>query len=148
MRTGLVDRPIDGAALLAEVANVANGASLLFLGTVRDVNEGRPVSGIEYSAYASMAEKELARIVSEAALRFETEDIVVEHRLGELTLGDASVVIAVAHPRRAAAFDAARYVIEQIKLRVPIWKLEHYRDGTREWVDPTARPAAGSVRAR
>lgn len=142
MRTALVDRRIDSAALLAEVANVANGASVLFVGTVRDVNEGRAVSGIGYSAYASMAEKELECIARETALRFETEDIVIEHRLGELALGDASVVIAVAHPRRAAAFDAARHVIEQIKIRVPIWKLEHYRDGTREWVDPTAKPVA------
>ena len=146
MRTALVNRAIDSAALLAEVANVANGAAVLFVGTVRDVNEGRPVSGIEYSAYASMAELELERIARETALRFETDDIVVEHRLGELALGDASVVIAVAHQRRAAAFDAARHVIEQIKIRVPIWKLEHYRDGTREWVDPTVNPTAAGVR--
>ena len=65
-----------------------------------------------------------------------------EHRVGSLTLRDVSVAIAVAHPRRAGAFDAARYVIEQIKIRLPIWKLEHYADGSREWVDPTrtARP--------
>lgn len=142
MRTALVERAIDTTALVAEVADASNGATVLFVGTVRDMNDGRAVSGIEYSAYASMASLELDRIAGEAAKKFGTSDIVIEHRVGELSLGDASVAIAVAHPRRAAAFDAARHVIEQIKQRVPIWKLEHYRDGTREWVDPTASPAA------
>ena len=135
MRTRLVDDPIDAAVLLAEVERHANGATVLFLGTVRDINDGRVVSGIEYSAYRSMAERELAAIVGEASRRFGTDDIVVEHRLGELELGECSVAVAAAHPRRAAAFDAARYVVEELKRRVPIWKLEHYADGTREWVN-------------
>ena len=135
MRIRLVDAEIDAAALVAEVARNANGATVLFLGTVRDVNEGRAVSGIEYTAYRSMAERELAAIVAEASRRFGTDDIVVEHRLGQLALGECSVAVAAAHPRRAAAFDAARYVVEELKRRVPIWKLEHYVDGTREWVN-------------
>jgi molybdopterin synthase catalytic subunit len=134
MRATLTDQPIDTAALVAEVARGANGATLLFIGTVRDVNDDRPVTGIEYSAYRSMAEREMADIVREASDKFGTSDIIVEHRLGELTVGDASVAIAVAHPRRGAAYDASRYVIEQLKKRVPIWKLELYVDGTREWV--------------
>ena len=142
MRASLVTRPIDGAALLAEVAHVRNGASILFVGTVREVNEGRAVTGIDYRAYEAMAERELQAIVGQAAERFDTADVVVEHRLGTLALGEASVVIAVAHPRRAAAFDAARFVIEEVKRRVPIWKREHYADGTREWVDPTATAGA------
>jgi molybdopterin synthase catalytic subunit len=145
MRSALVHRPIDPAALLAEVSAPANGASILFLGTVRELNEGRGVTGIDYSAYAGMAERELGAIVAEAAARHGTSSIVVEHRVGTLAVGEPSVVIAVAHPHRAAAFDAARFVIEEIKRRVPIWKREHYVDGTREWVDPTggrgARPA-------
>lgn len=135
MRTALVDGPLDAAALTAEVARAANGATVLFVGTVRDINAGRSVTGIEYAAYRSMAERELGEIASEAAARFGTMDIVVEHRLGHLALGDASVVVAVAHPHRAPAFDAARYIVEQLKHRVPIWKLELYVDGTREWVD-------------
>src|SRR5581483_10816995 len=98
MRAALVNRPIDAAALSAEVARVGNGATLLFIGAVRDVNDGRGVTGIEYSAYDSMAQRELADIVHEAARQFGTDDIVVEHRLGALELGEASVVIAVAHP--------------------------------------------------
>jgi molybdopterin synthase catalytic subunit len=143
MRTALVERPIDLDALIAEVAQHANGATLLFVGTVRDVNNGRAITGMDYSAYASMAERELADIAGEAASKFATTDIVVEHRIGTLALGDASVAIAVAHPHRAEAYDASRYVIEQLKQRVPIWKLEHYTDGTREWVGAHTR-ARGS----
>ena len=147
MRTAIVRRPIDAAALLAEVARHANGATVLFVGTVREVNEGRAVLGIEYEAYTEMAERELAAIAAESAERFRTDDVVVEHRLGRLGLGEASVAIAVAHPRRAQAYDASRWVIEAIKCRVPIWKREHYADGTREWVDPTRpQPAASSPR--
>ena len=146
MRSTLTDGPIDTAALVAEVARAANGATLLFIGTVRDVNDGRPVTGIEYSAYRSMAQREMADIVREASERFDTADIVVEHRLGELTLGDASVAIAVAHPRRGGAYDASRYVIEQLKKRVPIWKLELYVDGTREWVGAAGQRVAEPVK--
>lgn len=138
MRAALVTRPIDPAALLAEVSRVANGAATLFVGTVRDLADGRPVTGLDYRAYEAMAREELERIAADAAARFGTPDLVVEHRHGPLELGEVAVAIAAAHPHRAPTFDAARYVIEQIKLRVPIWKRERYADGTREWVDPTA----------
>jgi molybdopterin synthase catalytic subunit len=137
--SALVDQPIDIAALLAKVARHANGATVLFIGTVRDVNDGRSVSGMEYTAYHAMAERELTDIAREARERFGSDDIAIEHRLGTLDLGDASVAIAVAHPHRGAAYDASRFVIEQLKQRVPIWKREHYVDGSREWVN-----AAGS----
>lgn len=137
MRAAIVRTPLDPTSLLAEVASVANGASILFVGTVRRVNDGRAVSGIEYAAYEGMAARELESIVSEAASRFGTHAIVVEHRIGRLGLGEASVVIAVGHPHRAAAYEASRFVIEELKRRVPIWKREEYVDGTREWVDST-----------
>jgi molybdopterin synthase catalytic subunit len=137
MRTAIVDHVLDPAALLAEVADTASGASTLFVGTVRRTNVGRAVTGIDYSAYGAMAERELASIVAEAVAEFGTERIVVEHRIGTLTLGEASIIIAVSHERRAGAMDTQRFLIEQIKKRVPIWKREHYADGTREWVDPT-----------
>ena len=147
MRTAIVDHPIDHASIIDEVGKHANGATLLFLGTVRELNDGRAVSGMEYSAYRGMAERELADIVREAAERFGSDDIVVEHRIGALRLGDASVAIAVAHPHRGAAYDASRYVIEQLKARVPIWKLEHYVDGSREWVNAgTGVPQAEASR--
>ena len=139
MRAALVRDPIDPAALLAEVASTANGATILFLGTVRETNEGRTVSGIEYAAYERMAIRELEAIVTEASSRFGTDDVAVEHRVGRLALGETSVAIAVGHPHRAQAYDASRFIIEEIKRRVPIWKREEYVDGTREWIDPTAR---------
>lgn len=142
--TRLVRDPIDPTALLRAVANPANGAVLLFLGVVREVNDGRAVTGIEYSAYESMAARELANIAAEASERFGTPGVAIEHRLGELALEEASVAIVVAHPRRDGAYAASRWMIEELKRRVPIWKLEHYADGTREWVDPT-RVAAASV---
>ena len=145
MRASLVDRTLDPATLLAEVSAPGNGAAILFVGTVREVNDGRGVTGIDYSAYAAMAQRELDAIVAEAATRHGTPHVVVEHRLGTLAVGEASVAIAVAHPRRAVAYEASRFVIEEIKRRVPIWKREHYVDGTREWVDPTA---AASSEAR
>ena len=146
MRAALVSRPIEAQALLREIASEGHGATSLFLGTVRDVNEGRAVIGIEYAAYESMAAAELSRIAAEAAQRFGTSALVVEHRTGELGLGDVSVAIAVAHAHRSPALDATRYVIEQLKQRVPIWKREQYADGTREWIDPTA-PLASAGRS-
>lgn len=147
MRSAIVDRPLDAAALLAEVASPASGASTLFVGTVRRANAGKEVTGIDYSAYGPMAESELAAIVAEAGERFGTDRIAVEHRVGTLALGEASIVIAVSHARRAAAMDAQRHLIEEIKRRVPVWKREHYTDGTREWVDPTAAAPARAAGA-
>jgi molybdopterin synthase catalytic subunit len=141
LRTAIVDHAIDSAALLAEVAHPSTGATALFVGTVREVNLGRPVIGIDYAAYAEMAERELSAIAREVAERFPPLRLAVEHRTGTLGLGDISIVIAAAHPHRGPAMDAMREIIEAVKVRVPIWKREHYADGTREWVDPTATPA-------
>ncbi len=134
MRTAIVTRAIDTSALLDEVAGTRHGATVLFLGTVREVNDGTAVTALDYEAYGPMAERELADIVSEAAERWSTRDIVVEHRTGALALGDVSVAIAVAHPHRGEAYEASRYVIEELKKRLPIWKREHYMDGRADWV--------------
>jgi molybdopterin synthase catalytic subunit len=137
----LTREPLRAQEVLDAVADVSCGAVSLFLGTVRDVNDGRAVTGIEYSAYSVMAQREMQRIGDEAAERFPGIRLALLHRVGELALAEVSVAIAVAHPHRAAALDATRYVIEQLKQRVPIWKREQYADGTREWVDPTVRRA-------
>lgn len=141
-RAAIVTRPIDPAAIIAEVQSAEFGATSIFLGTVRDTNDGRSVSAIDYSAYTAMAESELVRILVEAEERFGVRSIVVEHRVGALALGDTSVAIAAAHAHRAPAIECTRFVIEEIKKRVPIWKLEHYADGGREWVDPTRTDGA------
>ena len=142
MRTAIVADPIDPAALLAETSSNRNGGTVLFLGTVRDLNEGNEVTALDYTAYGSMAERELADIAAEAAARWETQDIVVEHRTGSLGLGDVSVAIAVSHPHRGPAYEASRYVIEELKKRLPIWKREHYTSGAQEWVaNSTSMPS-------
>ena len=144
-RASIVVSAIDPASLIEEVSSAQYGAISLFVGTVREVNEGRSVSAIEYSAYKSMASAEIERILDEAVERFGISALVVEHRIGLLGLGEVSVAIAAAHPHRAPALDSTRYVIEEIKKRVPIWKKEHYSDGTREWVDPTRAPQVSSA---
>jgi molybdopterin synthase catalytic subunit len=136
-RASILTSEIDPGSLINEVSSPQYGAISLFVGTVREVNEGRSVSAIEYSAYKSMATEELERILDEAEAQFGVSALVAEHRIGLLGLGDVSIAIAAAHPHRAPALDCTRFVIEEIKKRVPIWKKEHYTDGTREWVDPT-----------
>jgi molybdopterin synthase catalytic subunit len=133
--------PIDPAQLLSGALSPADGAALLFWGVVRNENDGRAVSSLEYSAYGEMAEREMLRIADEARARFGTGAIHVVHRTGVLAVGEASVAIAVASPHRAEAYEASRYVIEQLKQRVPVWKREGYVDGQTEWV-PGFTPAA------
>jgi molybdopterin synthase catalytic subunit len=147
IRTAIVTRAIDAAALIAEVASDAHGATSLFLGTVREVNDGRAVTGMDYTAYDAMASRELEKIAREAADQFGGVAIALEHRVGTLALGDVSVAIATAHAHRAQALDATRFAIEQLKKRVPIWKREHYADGTREWIDPSSSIAPAALTA-
>ncbi|HEX6309127.1 MAG TPA: molybdenum cofactor biosynthesis protein MoaE [Longimicrobiales bacterium] len=134
---------IDTAALLAGVTTDADGAGVLFVGTVRAENEGRPVRAVTYEAYVAMAEKELAHIVEEVRARTGVERIAAVHRTGTLRVGEASVAVAAASPHRAEAFDAARAVIEAIKVRLPVWKREHYADGAEQWLEGAIPPGAG-----
>lgn len=144
VRVAIVSEPIDPAAALAQVGGPSDGAVLLFLGTVRDHADGRPVDGMAYEAYQAMAEEVLAAIAREASARLGTDRIAVLHRVGELEVGEVSVAIAVSSPHRAEAYDASRYVIEEIKRRLPVWKHERYLDGDATWVKGhalEARPA-------
>ena len=136
---------IEPARMLSGALSPADGAALLFWGVVREQNDGRAVSQLEYSAYAPMAEREMLRIADEARARFGTGAIHVVHRVGRLEIGEASVAIAVASPHRGEAYEASRYVIEQLKQRVPVWKREGYVDGATEWV-PGFTPAVEVAR--
>jgi len=129
----LSHRPIELASLLRDVAAPEHGGIASFLGLVRDHQGGRGVSGLAYSAYEPMAESVCAAIVAEAEARWPVR-VALLHRLGELSIGDVAVAIAVGGAHRDAAFEACRYVIEELKRRVPIWKQETYSDGTVEWV--------------
>lgn len=140
---------LEPQAILARVGDPADGATLLFLGVVRDHADGRSVSGMMYEAYVEMAEPVLAEIAAEAAERLGTDRLAVVHRVGELEIGDVSVAIAASSPHRAEAFDATRYVIEEIKKRLPVWKREHYTDGTDGWVEGnTPAPRASDAASR
>lgn len=134
MFTELVSDTIDPGALTRRVGAPRDGAVLVFLGVVRDHNDGRPVSGLEYEAYGEMAKRVLHEIAAEAAELLGTDRIAVVHRVGALDVGDVSVAIAVSSPHRAQAYEASRYVIEEIKKRLPVWKQEHYVDGGRSWL--------------
>src|SRR5687768_9729718 len=131
---------------MAEVARPSNGATAIFIGTVRSMNEGREVTGIEYSAYDEMAVAEISAILEEARALFAIEDDVVEHRVGKLGIGDASIAVVSAAPHRRSAIESVRYIIDETKTRAPVWKLELYMDGTREWVGSGGAPVGGPPR--
>jgi molybdopterin synthase catalytic subunit len=139
--TRLTFQPIDPAELIAMVQAPDRGGIALFLGTVRDHHGGRSVVELEYSAYHPMAEQVMEAIVVEAEATWPVR-VALRHRLGVLAIGDTAVLVAAAGGHRDEALAACRYLIEEVKRRVPIWKRERYADGTEAWVDPTA---AGGV---
>ena len=139
MTTRLTKEPIDYTALVENVRNHASGAVVLFLGTVREMSEGRGVSGLTYDAYPEMAEAKLAEVVAQAAERWPLDDAAVIHRYGELSLGDIAVAVVTASAHRAESFEAARWIMDTIKEVVPIWKKEHWSAGSPEWVHPSSK---------
>lgn len=139
MSARLVRERVDAAAVLARVEAPTNGGRCVFVGTVRP-DDG--VVAIEYSAHEEMALAELERIVTEARTRWPDTSATVEHRLGRVAVGEASVVVAASAPHRTQAFEACRYVIEALKVRVPVWKREECADGTARWVDSDGRRLA------
>ncbi len=146
----IVFAPIVPSEVLERVGASGHGAVDLFLGVVRDANDGRAVSGIEYEGYEAMARDELAAIVANAEASMpEGGRVAAVHRLGVLNVGEASVAVAVSAPHRAPAFDAARRVMDEIKARLPVWKRERYVDGEPEWLEgrtpaPAREAEAGS----
>ncbi|MFG0297065.1 MAG: molybdenum cofactor biosynthesis protein MoaE [Maioricimonas sp. JB045] len=132
----LTREEIDHAALLEEVRTHAAGAAVLFVGTVREMTNGRQTVALDYDAYPEMAIAKMRSLCDEALERFPLTGVRVEHRLGRLELGDVSIAVAVSSPHRAAAFDAGRMLIDRLKEEVPIWKKENWADGSTEWVHP------------
>jgi len=128
-------QPLDPAALAAGLADVASGGYASFEGWVRNENEGREVRRLDYEAFEELALKEGERIVAEAVERFGVRGARCVHRLGELGLGELAVWVGVSSGHRAEAFAACRYIIDEVKHRVPIWKKEHYLDGDSGWVN-------------
>jgi len=135
----LSTEPFDPAALQRSLGDARAGACVTFEGWVRNRNEGQPVQSLAYEAYAPLAEKEGRRILAEAAERFEILSAICVHRVGHLQLGDLAVWVGVTAGHRGAAFDACRYIIDEAKARVPIWKKEHYTSGATAWINCATR---------
>jgi molybdopterin synthase catalytic subunit len=146
LHAAVVDHPIDVGVLITRAQASGVGALSVFLGTVRDRNDGRAVSGMDYEAYEDMAASELAAVAREVCERTPGLRVTIEHRIGTLAIGEVSVAIVAAHAHRGPALDGARAIIEALKQRVPIWKREHYLDGERAWIDPTRPAPTGAPR--
>jgi len=132
----LTREPIDYLKLTEHVRRPNCGGIVTFLGTVRDLTDGRTTAALDYEAYPGMAEKKMAEIERETRDRWPGSEVMIVHRLGHLEVGEVSVGVAVSCPHRAEAFEACRYAIDRLKLIVPIRKKENWTDGTSEWVHP------------
>lgn len=131
----MVEQPIDPAALRESLGDARAGAYAGFEGWIRNHNEGHDVRRLEYEAYAPLAVKEGERVIAEAFERFDILHAACVHRHGLLEIGECAVWVGVTAAHRDAAFDACRYVIDQVKVRLPIWKKEHYVNGDSGWVN-------------
>ena len=128
---------IDVAALQAALRDPRAGACASFEGWVRDHNDGRPVEGLHYEAYMELAQAEGAAILEEALRRFDLVDAACVHRTGDLAVGELAVWVGASAAHRDAAFAACRWIIDEVKARVPIWKRERYAGGQADWLHPT-----------
>ena len=131
--------PIEATAQQRALADARAGACVTFEGWVRNRNEGQPVLSLEYEAYAPLAEKEGERILAEAREKFALVAARAVHRTGHLQLGELAVWVGVTAEHRGAAFDACRYIIDEAKARLPIWKKEHYASGATAWINCAVR---------
>ena len=134
---------LDYNDLTERVRRADCGAVVTFVGTVRDLTGEKVTVSLDYEAYPAMAEKKMVEIEEETRKRWPVGDMIMEHRLGHLEIGDISVAVAVSCPHRHQAFDACRYAIDRLKELVPIWKKENWADGTTEWVHPMRNSDCG-----
>ena len=141
-RFRLADGPIDVAALQAGLRDPRAGACASFEGWVRDHNAGRAVLGLRYEAYAELAQREGEAVLAEAMERFALVRAACAHRTGELAIGDLAVWVGASAGHRGPAFDACRWIIDEVKARVPIWKHERYAGGDAGWLHPAADAGA------
>ena len=139
---------LDPAALQRALADARAGACVTFEGWVRNRNEGQPVLSLEYEAYAPLAVSEGEKIVVEARDKFSLLSAACVHRTGHLGLGDLAVWVGVTAEHRGAAFDACRYIIDEAKARLPIWKKEHYASGATAWINCATRGEHGAADAQ
>jgi len=138
---------LDPAALQRALTDVRAGACVTFEGWVRNRNEGQPVLSLEYEAYALLAETEGGTILDEARRKYALVGASAVHRIGHLQLGELAVWVGVTAEHRGDAFDACRYIIDEAKARLPIWKKEHYASGATAWINCATRGEHGGVAA-
>ena len=136
----LTDRNIDIEVEKVALGHAAAGAFVTFEGRVRNHNDGRAVQRLDYQAYGPLAESEGEAILAEVITRFRVREARCIHRVGSLAVGDLAVWVAVSADHRDAAFTACRWIIDEVKQRVPIWKNEHYADGESGWLHPDRVP--------
>jgi molybdopterin synthase catalytic subunit len=127
--------PIDPAEILASVRDPSAGGTVLFLGTIRNRNEGKVVRGLDYQVYREMAEKRMLEIEKRVKRKWPVKKMAMVHRYGSLRVGEVSVAVAVACEHRAEAFEACRYAIDTIKHTLPLWKKERLKGGKQSWVE-------------
>lgn len=135
MKQRITDKAIDPQKVISSVRGSQLGGTVVFIGTVRDHGDAGPVDRIHYEAYAPMAEKKLEQIEKDVGAEWPDAKLSLIHRVGELDVGEVSVVVAAAAPHRGDAFEACRLAIERIKHEVPIWKKERLADGSEAWVE-------------
>ena len=131
----ITDQDIDVDALQLKLENDRAGAYAAFQGWVRNHNEGRAVESLEYEAYGPIAVSEGERVLAEALQRFNLLKVAAVHRVGHLEIGDCAVWVGVSAAHRGDAFEGCRYVIDELKSRLPIWKKEHYAGGDSGWIN-------------
>ncbi len=130
------ENAINASSLRHQLEHPQAGGICVFEGVIRNHNEGKSVSGLFYQAFVEMAEREGLAIILEARKRFAIIDVIAVHRVGAMQIGELAVWVGVSAAHRDAAFAACRFVIDEIKLRVPIWKQESYLDAERQWLHP------------
>jgi molybdopterin synthase catalytic subunit len=135
----VLEMPLDATRLRTEATDPSVGAIVVFEGCARDHHEGKDVEGLAYEAFVPMAMAELAKLREEALQRFGLTRCLIHHRIGPVPLTEAAVVVVTASAHRREAFEASMWIMDQIKLRVPIWKRERYRTGGDRWVEGTER---------
>ena len=136
--------PIDPESLKSRLEADDAGACVVFEGWVRNLNEGEAVDALEYETHTAIAASEGEAVIAEACERFPLIRVAGVHRVGKLAIGDCAVWIGVSSAHRGAAFDACRYIIDEIKHRLPIWKKEHYRKGASAWINCATRAMSDS----
>ena len=136
----ITEGAIDHAAIVDRVRSNRAGAVCTFLGTVRELTGDRRTVALSYESYPEMALKKLAELEAEARRRWPVVEIAIVHRVGDLDLGEISVVVSVSCPHRADSFEACRWLIDTLKDVVPIWKKETWEDGGTEWIHPGLSP--------